>query len=232
MNIQILPGKKEVSLKIKGLAVVIDVLRAFSTACYIASNGAEKIIPVASIKEAYLLKNNNSKYLLIGEQNGIVPTGFDYGNSPTEVKDISFLGKTVILVTTLGTKAIHLSSESEDLITGSFVNARAIENYIKRGKYEDVCLVYSDYSDADNEDILLAEYLRNRLKRKPVKYQQIIKQLETEKHSAGFLINPMSPTSAEDFRRCLELDKFNFILKLKKDEKEQLYLSKIDVKTE
>ncbi|MFO7655522.1 MAG: 2-phosphosulfolactate phosphatase, partial [Bacteroidales bacterium] len=49
-----------------GLTVIIDVFRAFSLACYIFDQGAEKIIPVGDIDMAYRLKENNPGYLLAG----------------------------------------------------------------------------------------------------------------------------------------------------------------------
>ena len=50
MNIRILQcveGAKEA----EGLTVVIDVFRAFSTACYVMANGAERIIAVGLTME-------------------------------------------------------------------------------------------------------------------------------------------------------------------------------------
>ena len=37
----------------RGLAVIIDVFRAFSTACYVVRNGAKEIIPVGNVELAY-----------------------------------------------------------------------------------------------------------------------------------------------------------------------------------
>jgi 2-phosphosulfolactate phosphatase len=37
----------------KGLTVIIDVFRAFSTACYVIRNGASQIIPVGDVELAY-----------------------------------------------------------------------------------------------------------------------------------------------------------------------------------
>ena len=56
MNInilQLIDGAK----KATGLTIVIDVFRAFTTACFIMNNGAEAIYPVGSVREAFRLKN-------------------------------------------------------------------------------------------------------------------------------------------------------------------------------
>jgi 2-phosphosulfolactate phosphatase len=55
MEIKILQ-LEEGARKASGLVVVIDVFRAFSTACYIMNNRADRIIPVASVEEALSLE--------------------------------------------------------------------------------------------------------------------------------------------------------------------------------
>jgi len=79
------------------LTVVIDVFRAFSTACYAFHCGAEKIIPVGDIDIAYSLKNSHPGYILMGERNEIKMPGFDFGNSPTHILNVDFKGKTIYL---------------------------------------------------------------------------------------------------------------------------------------
>ena len=50
-----------------GVAVIIDVFRAFSVACYAFGNGAARMIPVGDAETAYRLKRENPAFLLIGE---------------------------------------------------------------------------------------------------------------------------------------------------------------------
>ena len=46
----------EGAIQARGLTVIIDVFRAFSTACYVVQNGAREIIPVGDVDLAYKLK--------------------------------------------------------------------------------------------------------------------------------------------------------------------------------
>jgi 2-phosphosulfolactate phosphatase len=46
--LQLLEGAKDAT----GLTVIIDVFRAFSTACYVYDHGAVKIIPIGEIDQA------------------------------------------------------------------------------------------------------------------------------------------------------------------------------------
>ena len=86
MNIKIVNDAKLA----KGLSVVIDVFRAFTVEPYLISNGAKKIIPVGDMQIAYDYKNKNNDYILIGERNGIILPGFDYGNSPSQIENYNW----------------------------------------------------------------------------------------------------------------------------------------------
>ncbi|MCB0214603.1 MAG: 2-phosphosulfolactate phosphatase, partial [Anaerolineae bacterium] len=63
-----------------GLTVVIDVFRAFSTACYLFDQGAERVIPVEGLETARMLQQQNDSFILIGERGGRKVGGFRYGN--------------------------------------------------------------------------------------------------------------------------------------------------------
>ena len=128
MNIKIVNNAKDAT----GLAVIIDVFRAFTVEAYLMNNGAKKIIPVGDIKTAYQYKKDHSQYLLIGERNGKQQVGFDYGNSPTQIASVDVEGKTIIHTTSSGTQGIANAINAEEILTGSLVNAKAIATYIKR----------------------------------------------------------------------------------------------------
>src|SRR3989344_4279920 len=107
------------------LVVVIDVLRAFTTACFAMNNNPKDYIIVSNIDSARKLRKENPNYILIGERHGFKISGFDYGNSPEEIKNVDFSNKTIVHTTTLGTKGIiNTLKHTKEIITGSFVNAR------------------------------------------------------------------------------------------------------------
>ena len=86
----------------RGLAVIIDVFRAFTTAAHVMANGAERIVPVESVEESFELRGRHPDWIQIGERGGIRVEGFDYGNSPYEVSLADFSGRTVIQTTGAG----------------------------------------------------------------------------------------------------------------------------------
>ena len=79
----------------KGVAVIIDVFRAFSVACYAVDAGAVRIIATSEVSEAFKLKKKYKNSVLVGERDEKKIEGFDFGNSPTEVIREDLSGKTV-----------------------------------------------------------------------------------------------------------------------------------------
>ena len=87
---------------------VIDILRATTTMCAALDHGAKAIIPVASTEEALRLAQTigSTDVLLAGEKDCVRIPGFHLGNSPLEMTETVVRGKTLIVTTTNGTKAL------------------------------------------------------------------------------------------------------------------------------
>lgn len=229
MRIKIIDNSKDAH-KARGLVVVVDVLRAFTTACFAINNGAKSIIPVAEIGLAYKLRKKNPDYILIGEKGGLRKPGFDFGNSPAEIRNINLLDKTVIHTTTHGTQAIArvLKANIDEVITGAFVNAQAVIDYIKKLDPKIISLVCTDESGKENEDIMFARYVASHLKGRPLDFKKIKKHLENHPHAYKFLVKPMSKSARRDFYLCLDLDRFDFVLRAERDKNNLIFLRKIN----
>ncbi|TDG37866.1 2-phosphosulfolactate phosphatase [Pedobacter changchengzhani] len=137
------------------IVVVIDVLRATSSITYGIDNGAEAIIPVANVEDC--LKYDGKGYLLAAERNGEVVEGYDFGNSPFSYTTEKVKGKTIVLTTTNGTKALHLAHKrAHQVVIGSFLNLDVLCNYLK-SQNKDVLLLCAGWKDQFNlEDTLFA----------------------------------------------------------------------------
>lgn len=145
------------------IVVVIDIFRATSSICYGIDNGAEAIIPVATIEACK--SYSHSDFLLAAERDGKVVEGFDFGNSPFSYTSEKVSGKTIVLTTTNGTHAINMSRGANKIIIGSFLNIAALCDWIKT-QPNDVLLLCSGWKDKVNlEDTLFAggvvHYLKN-----------------------------------------------------------------------
>ncbi len=199
----------------RGLAVIIDVFRAFSTACYAVRNGAAEIIPVGDVDLAYRLKKDHPNYVLMGERKGKILPGFDYGNSPTEIQAVDFSGRTVIQTTSAGTQGFANATDADELISGSFVNADAIVSYIRSRSPETVSLVCMGtwaVRQAD-EDKLCAEYIAGRLEHKKFDKNDIRDRLKDSKPAQIFFDPALDWAPETDFDFCLNIGLCDFVLR-------------------
>ena len=146
------------------IAVIIDIFRATSSICYGIENGAEAIIPVAQVEECAAYREKGLDYLLAAERNGEVVAGFDFGNSPFSYTKEKVSGKTVVLTTTNGTHALHLSRAAKKIVIGSFLNLTALCNWLK-DQQENILLVCAGWKNNFNlEDTLFAGAVVDQLK--------------------------------------------------------------------
>jgi len=213
--LQLLDGAKAA----RGLTVIIDVFRAFSTVCYAFEDGANKIYPVGDIDFAYRLKEQNSEFILVGERNEQKPPGFDFGNSPAQLEGANLQGKTIVHTTSSGTQGIANATRANEIITGSFVNAAAIVKYIGQKQPEMVSLVCMGYACQypTDEDTLCAEYIKNELEGKPNNFNGMVEQMRTGSGARFFDPEKQSWAPEKDFKLCLDLNRFDFILKVEKE---------------
>lgn len=201
-----------------GLTVIIDVFRAFSTVCYAIANGAEKIIPVGSIEAALQLKEHYPEYILMGERAGKKLDGFDYGNSPAEIESVDFTNRTIIHTTSSGTRGIVNAVNADEVITGSFVNAGSVIDYIRKRDPGEVSLVCMGDSGVKKtaEDLLCAQYIRDSLEGSKPDFKQIVETLQHDKPTQKFFDDAQPWFTENDFWLCLQLNKFYFVLRAEK----------------
>ena len=146
------------------IVVIVDIFRATSSICYGIENGAEAIIPVAEVDECLVYRDKETGYLLAAERNGEVVSGFDFGNSPFSYTKEKVAGKTVVLTTTNGTHALHLSRTAKKVVIGSFLNLTALCNWLKT-QNENILLVCAGWKNNFNlEDTLFSGAVVEQLK--------------------------------------------------------------------
>lgn len=142
------------------LVVVIDVLRAFTTAAHLFDRGAAQIWPVAGVDEARALRGAHPGVVLAGEEHGMPVAGFDLGNSPSQLDGAAVAGATVVQRTSAGTQGVVGSAAADRMLVASFVCATATVRAIRRLADDQVTFVLTGVDDRDGEeDRACAEYL-------------------------------------------------------------------------
>ena len=200
------------------VVVVIDIFRATSSICYGIENGAEAIIPVATVEscESY----RDSEFLLAAERNGEVVEGFDFGNSPFSYAGDKVAGKTVVLTTTNGTHAINESREARQIVIGSFLNLTALCNWLKTQPF-DVLLLCSGWKNKFNlEDTLFAGAVVNQLKEDGYKLDD-----------SGIAADDLYILGKEDLNTFLKKTSHSERLKKLKIEKDIEFCLNVDITT-
>ena len=148
----------------QSVCVVFDILRATTSMITALANGAEAIIPVADIAEALALRRKNPDVLLAGERHGLriradLTGGVDFhlGNSPREFTADQVLGRTIVMTTTNGTRALRACAGAHTVLIGSFLNLRATTNWLREKNPAHLILVCSGTGEEPAlEDILAA----------------------------------------------------------------------------
>jgi len=209
--LHLLDGAREA----KGLSVIIDVFRAFTVVPYVFNNGASLVIPVGDEEEAWALKKKNPDFILIGERDEKPIPGFDFGNSPSKIFNSDFNGKTIVHRTSSGTQGIVNAFHAKEILTGSFVNANAIVNYIKKQNPSEVSLVCMGYACEypTEEDTFCAEYIKNSLEGKSTDFVQQVDVLKRTSGQRFFDPSKANFSPPEDFYLCTQLNKFDFVVK-------------------
>lgn len=220
MKINCLYGINQAYLA-QGYVIVIDVLRAFTTAATAFDKGAEKIILVSDPEEAFALKEKNPSYLLVGEEGGHQISGFDFGNSPEVISKQNFLGKTLVLRSSSGTQGVVFARQAEKMFLGSLVVARATIEEIKKRKASTVSILAMGApaeTEVSDEDLVCQEYMTGLLTNKSMGQRQIRDRVY-QSHAGKKALNPqITFISAEDLERAVQVDHFSFYMEVTQEQ--------------
>ena len=228
MNIRILQ-LVEGARQARGLTVIIDVFRAFTVEAWLSRNHADAIIPVGDIQTALDYRTSHPGTLLCGERGGRKIDGFDFGNSPSAIEHADLTGKTVVHTTSAGTQGIANAKGAEEIVGGALVNAKAIAEYIRKKNPAEVSLVCMGLNGAEptDEDTLCARYIMSLLENRPIHdMQEKMERLKTTSGAKFFDPAQQDVFPEEDFHLCVQLDRFDFVLRY---DRETGRMQRIDV---
>lgn len=224
---QLLEGARQA----RGVAVVIDVFRAYSVESYAFSRGIKRIYPVGDIDEAYRLKQQHPDFLLCGEREGRKQPGCDFGNSPYEIMQHDLTGRTMVHTTSAGTQGLENATGAELLLAGSLVNAAATAAYIRQLAPEHVSLVCMGLAcrRPTDEDTICAEYLRALLRGEPFDQQAAIEVMRRGDGQRFFIPEDQAFAPQEDFALCTMFDRFPYALPVRYTAEGRKYIEKVEM---
>ena len=203
----------------KGVVIVIDVLRAFSTAAYAFSCGAKEIILVRSLEQALTLRSQIPNSKAMGEVGGLPPEGFDFGNSPTHISQEKLAGITMIQCTGAGTQGAVRSENAEVMLACSFVVAEPTVQFVEELGAPEVTFVITGRTfRGGDEDLACAEYLQQRFEGNQPEKQPFIQRVYDSRDAIQHL-DPAQPAfPLSDLEYCTQIDKFNFAMPITRED--------------
>ncbi|MDW7691931.1 2-phosphosulfolactate phosphatase [Flammeovirgaceae bacterium SG7u.111] len=141
--------------------VVTDIFRA--TSCMVSgiASGLKAIVPVLTLEEVPPFKEQG--FLTAGERNGVKIPAFDFGNSPFDFMQAEYKGRSVVMTTTNGTKAIDCAKSGNEILIGAFLNISAVAKILRESS-KDVVVLCAGWKNRFNlEDTLFAGALATML---------------------------------------------------------------------
>ncbi|MEU1179960.1 2-phosphosulfolactate phosphatase [Streptomyces sp. NPDC005820] len=193
--------------------VVIDVLRAFTTAAWAFTRGAERIFLAESLEEARALKSGNPEWITL--KDGSPEPGFDTVNSPALVRSLDLAGRTLVQKTTHGTVGAHAARNAPLLLCAGFTVAAATAGALRAVRPRRVTYVITGRDGRAEEDLACAEYIADLTAGRTADPAPYLHRAAASAAAAGLAdgvrrghrgIHP------EDMTLCLEADTHDFAM--------------------
>jgi 2-phosphosulfolactate phosphatase len=202
-----------------GHVVVIDVLRAFTTAACALHRGAERIVLVAEPEEAFALRASIPRSVVAGEHRGRKIDGFDFGNSPHDVLAADLTGRTLILRSSSGTQGVVRASSAECVLLGSLVVASATVRHLREhAGVTSLLAMGSPFGGCGDEDDACADWLATHLSGAVPDTAEIVRRVR-ESDAGRLATNPAADwISPEDLAIAADVDRFDFAMPVRRED--------------
>ena len=204
MDIRIVKGIEGARVA-EGVVVVIDVLRAFTTAAYAFNAGITEIALVSTAEEAFATPG-----FRMGEIGGRLIPGFDHNNSPSRLLGRQLAGRGVMR-TGSGTQCVAAASRASEVWLGSLVVASATARAL--GNRHAVTLVASGSPDEGEEDLACAELLSSLLEGRPFQKDAVVGAVRASRAAAKHRPDE-ADFPAADIECAVAIDAFAFAMKV------------------
>lgn len=198
-----------------GIVLIIDVLRAFSTAAYAFSRGAKQVHLVSGVQEALDLKAQLPNARAMGEVGGLPPEGFDFGNSPTRILEHDLTGITFIQRTGAGTQGAVRCVNAEVMLATSFVVAQGTMDYVLKLNPKEITFVITG-GFGNDEDVACADFLEKQLTGKETEAQEYIRRVYASRDALEHMPDhPQFPKADLDY--CSRINAFDFAMPITRE---------------
>lgn len=197
-----------------GTVIVIDVLRAFTTAAFAFDAGVEAITVVAEVEEAFALRDQHPGWLITGEVDGLPVEGFDFDNSPATFVGEDLTGRHLIQRTSSGTQGVVRSQNAERLLATGLCSAQATAAYVTQLEPQTVTMVItgSHPDGLGDEDQACADYLEALILGESIDEKRVIERVRASRAAQKFEDPERPQFQSADLDYAVDLNRFLFTL--------------------
>jgi 2-phosphosulfolactate phosphatase len=192
------------------VAVVVDVMRAFTVAAWAFARGAEEIVLAESLDEALALKARHPDWVAL--KDGAPAPGFDAVNSPGLLRSADLGGRTVVQKTTAGTVGALAVKEASLVLCAGFVVAEATARLLRMRECDRVTFVVTGEDGLADEDLACAQYIARRAAGAGTDAAEFLRRAGTSRAAAELEQGVRQGAHPDDVALCLELDRFPFAM--------------------
>lgn len=192
------------------VAVVVDVMRAFTVAAWAFGQGAEKIVLAESLDEALALKARHPDWVTL--KDGPPAPGFDAVNSPGLLRSIDLGGRTVVQKTTAGTVGALAVKKAQLVLCAGFVVAEATAQLLRARGSDSVTFVVTGEDGQADEDLACAQYIARRTTEPGADAAEFLRRGAESRAAAELAQGVRQGVHPDDVALCLELDRFPFAM--------------------
>ncbi|MGR4880399.1 2-phosphosulfolactate phosphatase [Streptomyces sp. LARHCF249] len=192
------------------VAVVVDVMRAFTVAAWAFAQGAEKIVLAESLDDALTLKARHPDWVAL--KDGPPAPGFDLVNSPGLLRSVALGGRTVVQKTTAGTVGALAVKEASLVLCAGFVVAEATARLLRTRGSDSVTFVVTGEEGRADEDLACAQYIARRATEAATDAAGFLRRAAESRAAAELANGVRQGVHADDVALCLELDRFPFAM--------------------
>ncbi|MFI1398618.1 2-phosphosulfolactate phosphatase [Streptomyces sp. NPDC020681] len=198
------------------VAVVVDVMRAFTVAAWAFARGVERIVLAESLDVALELKRENPDWIAL--KDGAPAAGFDAVNSPGLVREMDLEGRTVVQKTTSGTVGALAVADAPLVLCAAFVVADATALFLRDQGCEEVTFVITGEGGKADEDLACAHYVARRaVDDAPVDAAEFVSRASQSRAAADLTEGRRRGVHRDDVALCLEVNEFPFVMRASRE---------------
>jgi len=201
----------------EGVVVVVDVIRAFTTAAFVLAAGPRELRLFPTVEAALAAKTREPSAFLMGEDGGAPPPGFDHGNSPALLPVHLLPDRVVLQRTGSGTRCAVAATKASRLYAASLVVARATARAVAELSPELVTIVES--GGAEEGDDAVADHIEGLLRGEPPPLETTLRRVRRCRAAREILERGRAHSPPQDIACCTSLDFLDFAIRVERGDR-------------